>query len=234
MPRLRLTVLVDNRAAPGLWSAWGLSILAETPEGAVVVFDTGPDAETLCYNAERLGAVGRLAEAEAVVVSHPHRDHYGGLACIAHHNPGVRVVLPPSPSHVVGYVRRLGLAPVVQPRGVAVAPGAWAASPLEAGIGLMERSLGLSTGGGGPAVLLGCSHPGGDRLVEVALREMGAEKARLAMGGLHEPPFEVVDRLAELAELIAPMHCSGSAVEYARRRYPGRFVEAVAGTVLEL
>jgi len=230
----RLYVIVDNRARPGLWQAWGLSILAETASGGLVLFDTGPDGETLCYNARVMGVEHLLSRLDAVVISHPHRDHYGGLGCVAHHSPGATVVLPPVPAHLVSYVRRLGLAPVLQPRGVAVAPGALATTPLEAAIGLQERALAVETGGGLPAVLLGCSHPGGDRLVETALQETGAERAALAIGGLHEPPPAVVDRIAEMAERIAPIHCSGSARDYAARTYPGKYVDAPAGTVLEL
>ena len=74
----RLWVLVDNEALEGLRPAWGLSILAETQEGSLVLFDTGPDPEVLCGNAEAMGATGLLGEVEAVVGSHPHRDHYGG------------------------------------------------------------------------------------------------------------------------------------------------------------
>ena len=231
----RLWVLVDNEALEGFRPAWGLSILAETQEGSLVLFDTGPDPEVLCSNAEAMGAEGLLGEVEAVVISHPHRDHYGGLPCVARHAAGVQVVLPPSPPGLVAWVRRLGLAPSPVAAPLEAAPGAHATRALEAGIGLMERALAITTSTGAPAALLGCSHPGGDRLVETALEELGAaERALLAIGGLHSPPRRVVDRLAELAEKIAPIHCSGPAKDYVKTRYPEKYVEAKAGTVLAL
>jgi len=229
----RLVVLVDNEAPSGLTPAWGLSILAETREGSLVLFDTGPDAETLCANAERLGAARLLQELDLVVISHPHRDHYGGLACIAHHSPGTRILLPPTPSHIVSWIRRLGLTPVTQAAGGPVAPGAYASPALTAAIALAERALAVQ-GEHGVTVLLGCSHPGGDRLTEAALQAAAADKAYLVIGGLHNPPPEVVDRIAQLAEHIAPIHCSGQAKQYAKTRYPDKYIEAKAGTQIQI
>ena len=226
----RLVVLVDNRAAPGLREAWGLSILVEA-HGSRVLFDTGPSPDVLCDNARALG-VG-LEELDAIIVSHPHRDHYGGLPCAAQHSPGTVVVLPPSPGHLVAWIRRLGLAPVTVKGSHRPAPGYATSGALRAGIGLYEHALAVETAEG-PLVLLGCSHPGGDRLVERALGVMGAGRAWLVMGGLHDPPRSVVDRLASMARLLAPIHCSGGARDYARTRYPDRYLDAAAGTMVEL
>ncbi len=220
-----LTVLVDNRAREGLEAAWGLSILVETPS-ATVLFDTGPSPEPLCGNAEALGA--DLSKVEAVVVSHPHRDHYGGLPCLARHAPGVQVHLPPSPAGLISWIRRLRLAPTASKARVAVAPGIVAAPAQPAAIGLWERSLAVETPKG-PIVLLGCSHPGPTRLVEAALASIGAEKAWLVIGGLHAAPEDEVDRLMALTEKLAPIHCSGPAADYARQRYPHRTLDLAAG-----
>ena len=226
---VRAVILVDNRAREGLERAWGLSVLVEAPGGRVL-FDAGPDPEVLCSNADSLGV--DLSAVEAVVVSHPHRDHYGGLPCVAKHAPGVTVYLPPSPSNLVAWIRRMGLAPVaVKPR-ISVAPGATASEAIHAAIGLWERSLAVETGKG-PLVLLGCSHPGPSRLVEAALRAVGAEKAWLVMGGLHAAPEEEVDRVMGVSELLAPLHCSGPAGDYARARYPGRVLDLAAGDTVE-
>lgn len=225
---MRVAVLVDNRALEGFESAWGLSLLVET-RSVRILFDAGPDPELLCRNAEKLGAG---LEVDAAVVSHPHRDHYGGLPCLARWAPGTVVYLPPSPSSLVSWVRRLGLAPVVQSRGLVVAPGA-ALSPALEGGGLREHALAVEEDGRA-AVLLGCSHPGPGRLAAVALSALGRGRADLAIGGLHEAPPGEVEELLSLVDRVAPIHCSGRAAEYVATRSPGRYLEAASGTVIEL
>ncbi len=72
---IRITVLVDNRAAPGLAAEHGLSLWVEAGGGRIL-FDTGQGG-ALAGNARALGA--DLASANAVVLSHGHFDHTGGL-----------------------------------------------------------------------------------------------------------------------------------------------------------
>ncbi len=75
--RLRITVLSDNYAAsPGVLAEHGLAILIET-DGRRILFDTG-QGRVLRNNVASLGL--RLAPLDAIVLSHGHYDHTGGLA----------------------------------------------------------------------------------------------------------------------------------------------------------
>ena len=74
---IRVTTLVENTArGVGILAEHGLAFWIEIGRRHVL-FDTG-QGMALCHNAERLGVP--LASADAIVLSHGHFDHTGGLA----------------------------------------------------------------------------------------------------------------------------------------------------------
>ncbi len=224
------TVLVDNTGRPGLMEAWGWSVLVEHERGWRILFDSDSRVEVLDYNSRSLGV--SLEGLAAFVVSHEHWDHTGGAPLVAGRNPGLPTIVPPGRHD---WARGLKLELKVNRDGLDLAglgaPGALVGAPLEAGgWGLWEEALGVETGEG-LVVLVGCSHPGVDRLVEEVLEKAGSDRALLVFGGFHGPDRETLDRLAGLAEYIGPAHCSGwRAVEYVASKYPGRLVRVRTGT----
>jgi len=77
MNTLNLTVLVENTAqGHGLLAEHGLAFWIEVGSHRIL-FDTGQTG-ILCHNAGRLGI--DLASVDAIVLSHGHYDHTGGLA----------------------------------------------------------------------------------------------------------------------------------------------------------
>lgn len=76
MRNLRITVLVENTASgEGLIAEHGLSVWMETAQGRYL-FDTG-QGSALGHNTDRLGIP--LERTDAVILSHGHYDHTGGL-----------------------------------------------------------------------------------------------------------------------------------------------------------
>ncbi len=72
---VRITTLSENTAQLGLIAEWGLSILVET-DNCNVLLDTGMSFSVV-HNAQLLGI--DLSSIDAIVLSHAHGDHTGGL-----------------------------------------------------------------------------------------------------------------------------------------------------------
>lgn len=76
LPRVRITVLVDNMAGGGpLLGEWGLAYLIETGQHQILL-DAG-GGRTILGNARALEK--DLCKTEAIVISHEHADHTAGV-----------------------------------------------------------------------------------------------------------------------------------------------------------
>jgi len=96
--RLRLTVLVEDTVKkPNLVASHGLSFQVETSVAGVdsrILMDTGPPPNVALKNADMIGA--DVQHVDAIVISHGHYDHTGGLLEILRRtHGGVPVVAHP-------------------------------------------------------------------------------------------------------------------------------------------
>jgi 7,8-dihydropterin-6-yl-methyl-4-(beta-D-ribofuranosyl)aminobenzene 5'-phosphate synthase len=87
----KITVVVENHVKEGsnLRSEHGLSFWIETPHG-IVLFDTGQTEDVLFHNMEMLGL--NPEDVDALVLSHSHYDHTGGLETILAKNHGLPLI----------------------------------------------------------------------------------------------------------------------------------------------
>jgi len=196
---LKLVVVADNEASPPLIPTWGLSIYLETPSWTAY-WDADSTPEVVRYNAEVLGVPLKV---KYLIFSHRHWDHTGGASAIE----AERAVAPADPYFPVPADKVRG--PAKLDEGLYLSRTLW-------GYGIPERALVVDVEGFGQMMLVGCSHPGVDKLYESVIEDFWF-KPRVVIGGFHlagaprKTVEAVISRLYELgAEELHPIHCSGN------------------------
>ena len=233
---MKIIILVDNHPyRKGMETSWGFSALVAFRE-SLILFDTGGDGALLLRNMERMGV--DPASIQAVVLSHPHRDHTGGLSSLL--GAGSRPVVYIPPSFPRSWEEQIGS----QTKLVRTQPGDQIGERIfttgEIPGAPPEQALILDLPQG-VGVITGCAHPGVVEMVREAKRQLH-EPPFLVLGGFHlhqagdRQILNAVRGLQRLGvELVGPGHCSG---ERARALFSERFQEGYlelgAGRIIEL
>jgi 7,8-dihydropterin-6-yl-methyl-4-(beta-D-ribofuranosyl)aminobenzene 5'-phosphate synthase len=196
----------------GLKTSWGFACLIDGLD-KVVLFDTGGNGDILLSNMQQLGL--DADSVEAIVLSHIHGDHTGGLAAFLARNPDVTVYVPESfPASFQQELTHLGAAveTVSGPRQLLNSVH----STGEMGRATKEQALIVDTSGG-LVVITGCAHPNVADMAEQAQAYLG-KNIFLLMGGFHlggesdEEIRAIIKRLKSLGvKKVAPSHCTGDA-----------------------
>ncbi len=234
---LRITILVDNHPGPGhLRTGWGFSALVESDD-AEILFDSGPKPDLLAHNSRALGV--DLRDIDSVVLSHPHWDHYGGLAHVARVRPGATVFLPSGcDPDFVSRLSRMGLSPAFL--GPPTRLTDWMSTTGTLWGPPAEHGL-VVRGPDGGLLITGCAHPGVDALT---LRAASIAEGHLlgVIGGFHllSADYRRLEGVSmELRALgvrfLAPIHCSGErARRHLRARLPDAYLDVRVGDSIEL
>ena len=149
-----------------------------------MLFDTGGGSPTLLSNMARLSFDPPAID--AVVLSHSHDDHVGGLMGLLETGARPTVYVPATfPTSFKDGVRaRTDLVEITGP--AEILPGLYTTGGVDAGLagaGIVEQALVVETGDG-LVVVTGCAHPGIVEMVRRAQEAAGGEMA-LVMGGSH-------------------------------------------------
>jgi len=175
---MKITIVYDNEANPGLKSGWGFSCLIEAKEK--ILFDTGDSGKKLIYNMKQLNIEPK--DIGKVAISHNHWDHTGGLKEFLKLNNNAKVFHPKSFS-----------------KPTEIFPGVHSTGAL--GGLIKEQSLIVNTEKGN-LVITGCAHPGLAKIIDKA-KQLGEIYA--VLGGFHG--FSKLEKLQGI-KLIAPCHCT--------------------------
>lgn len=235
--RLKLYVVFNNIPYKArLKSNWGFACLIEGLD-KTILFDTGGNGDILLSNMQRLGLDPK--DVDAVILSHIHRDHTGGLDTFLARNPDVSVYMPESfPVSFQKKVLRLEASTetVTEPQKLFDS----VYSTGEMGKTVKEQALIIDTQQG-LIVITGCAHPNVADMAERAQTYLG-KKIYLLMGGFHllnkndAEVRAIIKRLKMLGvKKVAPSHCTGNnAISMFRGQWKDDFIESGLGAVIEV
>ncbi len=222
---VELRVVYDNRTFQDeLEPDWGFACVVDI-SGHRILFDTGAKPEVLLANLQALEI--EPSSIDAVMISHNHWDHFGGLAAILKAAP-VECWIPGSAADELGArVRAAGGKPILVKERVELCPGVW--STGEMGSAIKEQGLVIDAKPG-PVLVTGCAHPGIVDMAKQAKLQLG-RPPYLVFGGFHLgglPASEVEQVIRDLKGLgvtrVGPAHCTGDeAIGLFCSRWPDGF-----------
>jgi 7,8-dihydropterin-6-yl-methyl-4-(beta-D-ribofuranosyl)aminobenzene 5'-phosphate synthase len=208
---LVITVVYDNvTIREDLEPSWGFSCLIQGLQ-KVILFDTGADGPTLLANMKKLGLDPEVID--AVVLSHQHGDHTGGLSDLLRLNSHVTVFgLDAFPDHLKAEVRDGGAELVTVTDSLSICPNVLSTGQM--GAGIAEQGVIVKTARG-LVIITGCAHPGIVEMVEKSL-DLAKGQPYLIMGGFHlfgasrQGVRDIIAQFRSLGVLrVAPCHCTG-------------------------
>jgi len=220
---VEINILIDNNPNPDLKSPWGISIYVRT-QNLSILFDAGPDPNALKENSKKLSI--DLSNLDLAVISHEHGDHIRGLEYISEVNKNLTIFVPMHMSESCkNWIKSLGFKVIevkdttLISEGIAIV-GELYGPPYEQALAINVKNLGL-------IVLMGCSHPGVNKIVSKAEEDL-SQNPYAVIGGFHLSGASLnkirdVSRALNETGLkrIYPIHCSGEDFrKFLRENYP--------------
>ena len=211
---MKVTIIYDNTAyKKELKADWGFSCLVEA-FNRKILFDTGTDGNILLSNMKKLGIQPK--DIQDIFISHYHLDHTGGLSMFLSVNNKVTLWFPPSFDESVNAKK---IIKVNKP--MKLYEGIYSTGELEG----IEQSLCIQTKKG-IVVIVGCSHPKIDHILQTASR---FGRVYGIIGGLHGNSPEPLKNL----DLICATHCTQYKSKI-KSLYPEKYIEGGAGKIIEI
>jgi len=222
-------IVVDNKPyRSDMAYEWGLSIYIKNEYN--VLFDTGASSEVLLNNLEKLEIDPKSID--AVVISHAHMDHAGGLKGL---DKVVKKGTPLYyPSNTIKFFKPENLKIKYTRESMEIFPDIW----LSEYPSILAIERGLVVKGTHNYLFIGCSHGGVITHVEKARQLFGNIYG--VIGGFHiSTKYEGVNTANELnrydVKFIATLHCTETrAVEGLKEYFKGKIDTGGSGKIINL
>lgn len=231
----KLTIVFDNTTTnPQDLEGWGFAAVVDYGDHRLL-FDTGGSGSVLLDNLRQVGV--DPATIEAVILSHEHADHTGGLLTLLATGGHPTVYAPVLSSRSFKRQVQAETTLVEVEDVIEIVPGVHTTRPIGS---IIEEALVVETGDGA-AVITGCAHPG---VVEIVREAQSVTDSPIALvaGGFHHgsaSESQVLSIIAELRQLgvqkVLPCHCTGDkATALFRSEYGEDFVEGGVGSIVAI
>jgi 7,8-dihydropterin-6-yl-methyl-4-(beta-D-ribofuranosyl)aminobenzene 5'-phosphate synthase len=222
-----------------LHTGWGVSFLVDNK----ILFDTGENGLWLLENIKYLDIdIGRI---EAVVLSHDHWDHAGGLWELLKAKKDLVIYACPNFSmEFKNKVKKLQGVLVENEKVVEVSKNIFVTGEIAGeykGSYMPEQALVAKTENG-LTIITGCSHPGIVKIVEKVKEGFPNDKIYLVFGGFHlmDKDKRIIQIIVEAfrkmgVEAVGPTHCSGYEAQKAfKEKYVKNFISIKVGQGFEI
>ncbi|OGX17893.1 MAG: hypothetical protein A3K83_07865 [Omnitrophica WOR_2 bacterium RBG_13_44_8b] len=237
---MRIKIIFDKITEnKKLHTGWGVSFLADDR----ILFDTGENGSWLMENMKYLRV--NISTMEAVVISHDHWDHQGGLWELLKNKIGLTVYACPNFS--AGFkekVRSLKGNLIETKKNIEISKGIFITGEIAGeykGEYMPEQALVAKTDKG-LTVITGCAHPGIIKILNNVKKTFPHEDIYAVLGGFH-----LMDNDDRLIGIIADefkkmgvrkagsTHCSGpKAEEVFKLKFQNDFIQVIVGKEVEI
>lgn len=232
-----VTVIYDNYVhTEGMKADWGYSIVVRGLD-KTVLFDAGARPEIFESNFKKMGV--DPSSIDAVVFSHEHGDHIGGISAFVKMKTGIPVIMPDAfPPQFKQKMADSGMKPLMVKEPAMICEHLYTSGVFD--FPLAEQALVLDTKKG-LVVMTGCSHPG----ITDMLKDIKAKFNKtpyMVFGGFHllnKSDEEMEEIIAEMKSLgvarCGATHCTGDRqIRLIKEAFGENYFELGAGNTITI
>jgi len=220
-------------------TGWGVSFLVD----GNILFDTGENDASLTENMNNLGI--DFDEISAVVISHDHWDHTGGLWRLLKNKEGLKVYACPNFSSKFKNKVKTLKGVLEEVKGITeISKNIFLTGEIAGeykGEYLAEQGIVVKTDKG-ISLITGCAHPGIIKMVDEVKNNFPRDDIYAVLGGFHllHHSKELIEEIAgefkqKGVKKAGPTHCSGRGAEKIfKLKYKENFLSGEIGNEMEV